>query len=100
MFQLNQLLLYDFRRMNEVFYLALNKQSFFHSWHRILFYKKVHGYTKTLITLGNRLKDFEDYREIPISFDFITSSTQLFHDDRFVSDDIKLFLYLHKTIKI
>lgn len=36
------------------------------------------GYTKTLITLGNRLKDFEDYREIPISFDFITSSTQLF----------------------
>ena len=36
------------------------------------------GYTKTLITLGNRLKEFEDYREIPISFDFITSSTQLF----------------------
>ena len=36
------------------------------------------GYTKTLITLGNRLKDFEDYRKIPISFEFITSSTQLF----------------------
>ena len=36
------------------------------------------GYTKTLLTLGNRLKDFEDFRKIPISFDFITSSTQLF----------------------
>ena len=36
------------------------------------------GYTKTLITLGNRLKDFEGFREIPISFEFITSSTQLF----------------------
>ncbi len=36
------------------------------------------GYIKTLITLGNRLKDFEDFRKIPISFEFITSSTQLF----------------------
>lgn len=37
-----------------------------------------HGYTKTLITLGNRLKYFEGFREIPISFKFISSSTQLF----------------------
>ena len=29
------------------------------------------GYTKTLITLKNRLLDFENYRQIPISFEYI-----------------------------
>lgn len=36
------------------------------------------GYTKTLITLKNRLLDFENYRQIPISFEYVISSTQLF----------------------
>ena len=36
------------------------------------------GYTKTLLTLGNRMKEFEKKRRIPITFNYITTSTQLF----------------------
>jgi integrase len=50
------------------------------------------GYTKTLITLGNRLKDFEVDREIPISFEYTTTSTQLFQSQfqNFLWDNKKL----------
>jgi hypothetical protein len=36
------------------------------------------GYTKTLLTLENRLRDFEKDRGIPISFSYVIGSTQLF----------------------
>lgn len=36
------------------------------------------GYTKTLKTLKNRLKDFESDRQIPLSYQYIVSQTQLF----------------------
>jgi integrase len=50
------------------------------------------GYTKTLLTLGNRLKGFEKKRRTPITFNYITTSTQLFqsHFQNYLWDDRNL----------
>lgn len=42
---------------------------------------KSRGYTKTLITLENRLRDFESERKIPITFDYVVSKTIIFQSE-------------------
>lgn len=47
------------------------------------------GYTKTLLTLGNRMREFEKKSRVPITFNYITTSTQLFqsHFQNYLWDD-------------
>ena len=53
---------------------------------------KSRGYRKTLITLKNRLKDYEENRKIPITFDFLVTKTVIFQSEfeNFLWDSKKL----------
>lgn len=42
---------------------------------------KSRGYRKTLITLKNRLKDYEENRKIPITFDFLVTKKVIFQSE-------------------
>lgn len=53
---------------------------------------KSRGYTKTLVTLQNRLKDFEKFRKTPIGFESIVGNTELFQSG------LNNFLWEHKKL--